>query len=347
MPEIKNKVTIIEVAARAKVGISTVSRVLNDSPNVARKTRERVQQAIGELKYRPDRTARYLARKTTRYLAVAIPSFTTPFHTELLKGVRQCLVHEEIDLLLCDLGSRDRRDVLINFLHRGDVDGLLLIGVPMDEISLQELKTLRGPVVLVGRPSEIFDSYWWDDEAGAHAAVTHLIKQGHRRIGLIRAHMRDLHEDERFQGYQKALSEANLPLDVNLVIGGETEKHRGYSEETGYEAMQKLLQIDPSVTAVFACSDVQALGAWKAIVDVGKRVPDEIALVGYDNLKSSHYLGLTSINQRIKEIGKQATNTLLQRMRGEKVGEPDSVLITPDIIVRRSSLRASGGSPIN
>ena len=343
----KNNVTIIEVAARAKVGISTVSRVLNHAPSVALKTRKRVEQAIGELNYRPDRTARYLARKTTRYLAVAIPSFTTPFHTELLKGVRQCLVHEEIDLLLCDLGSGDRREVLVNFLNRGDVDGLLLVGVPMDEISLQELKRLRGPVVLVGWSSAFFDSYWWDDSAGAQAAVTHLIEQGYQRIGLIRAHMRDLREDARYQGYQKALTEAGLPVDKNLVMGGETEKHRGFSEETGYEAMQKLLQIDPPITAVFACSDVQALGAWKAIIDAGKHIPDEIALVGYDDLKSSHYLGLTSINQRIKEIGKQATTTLLQRMRGEKVGEPDSVLVIPEIIVRRSSLRTSRGSPIN
>ena len=166
----------------------------------------------------------------------------------------------------------------------------------------------------------------------------YLIEQGHRRIGLIRAHMRDINEDERYQGYQEALVEAGLPVDVSLVIGGETEKHRGYSEETGYEAMQKLLRIDPPVTAVFACSDVQALGAWRAIVDEDKGVPDEIALVGYDDLKSSHYLGLTSINQRMKEVGEQATKTLLQRMRGEKVGEPDSVLITPEIIVRRSSL---------
>ncbi len=338
MPQ-KQKITIYDVAERARVAISTVSRVLNNSDDVSPKTRALVQQAVAELDYRPDRTARALAKQATQALAVAIPSFTTPFHTALLKGVRQCLADEEIDLLLCDLGSSDRRQVLINFLHRGAVDGLLLVGVQMDDILLQELNTLQAPVVLVGRPSEYFDSYWWDNFSGAQAATTHLIEQGHQRIGLIKSHLRPLDEDTRFQGYKAALEQAGLPFDMSLVVTGETDKHRGYSEETGVEGMEKLLQLDPPVTAVFACSDVQAVGAWRTIIDAGKKVPDDFALVGYDNLKSSHYIDLTSVNQRMQAIGQEAAQMLLDRIQGRKSGEPESNLIKPELIVRRSSLK--------
>jgi len=339
MPPTKSKTTIYDVADLANVAISTVSRVINDSPDVSDKTRTRVREAIETLNFRPDRVARMLAQPSDKIMAIAIPSFTTPFHNELLKGVRTRLAQEDIDLMLCDLGSGDRRQVLINFLRRGAVDGLLLVGVSLDPGITQELKTLQAPVVLVGRTSDQYDSYAWDNQAGARTAVRHLIRQGHTRIGMIRVQSRPIDLDLRYKGYREALKEAGVPLDETIVASGETEKHRGYSEETGYEAMQQLLEVDPPVTAVFASSDVQALGAWKAILDAGKKVPDDIALVGYDNVKSSHYFGLTSIDQRMEEIGRKATQKLLARIEGKDTSAPESVLIVPDIIVRRSSNR--------
>ncbi|NND72860.1 MAG: LacI family DNA-binding transcriptional regulator [Rhodothermales bacterium] len=335
----KDKITIYDIAERAEVGISTVSRVLNDSPNVTDRTRNRVVKAIRDLEYRPSRTARSLARSANRYLAVAIPSFTTPFHTELLKGVRRCLASEAIDLLLCDLGSINRQSVLKDFLRRGALDGLLLVGVQVDETVQEELNTSRTPVVLIGSEWPGLDSFRWDDVEGARAATAHLLEEGHENVGLIRTHLRDIENDDRFRGYRQALSDAGRPLNLDLVVHGETKKHRGFSEETGYEAMLKLLKVDPTVSAVFACSDVQALGAWRAIVDSGRSVPDNVALVGYDNLKSSHYIGLTTIDQRMGEVAERATKLLLQRIRGEGGDEREAELVTPKLIVRRSSTR--------
>ena len=338
MPSIeRSKVTIYDVAARANVAISTVSRVLNNSNDVSTRTRARVLSAIDELKFRPDRTAKTLAMQQSTSLAIALPTFTTPFHNELLKGVRDSVKEEDSDFLLCDLGSRHPRQTLLNFLSRGAVDGLLLAGVPLDHALALELQALHAPVVLIGNQWDGFDSFFWDDVAGAQAAVGHLIEVGHTRIGMIRAYTESDLQKGRVRGYQDALNAAGLPLDWDIVVTGETQKHAGFSEEAGYEAMQLLLQVDPTITAVFASSDVQALGAWKAIIDHGKRVPDDIAIVGYDDIKTSSYIGLSSVDQSMQQIGFRAAKLLLQRMnrRGQKERVCD--LVTPHLKVRRSS----------
>ncbi|HET6568382.1 MAG TPA: LacI family DNA-binding transcriptional regulator [Rhodothermales bacterium] len=333
----RGKATIYDVAERAGVAISTVSRVLNDSNDVSEQTRERVSKAIEELQFRPDRTAKTLAKKHTRSLAIAIPTFTTPFHNELLKGVRMRLREYDVDLLLCDLGSTAPHKTLMNFLKRGTVDGLLLAGLPLDERVAQELKALHSPVVLIGYQWPDFDSYYWDDVEGARTAVNHLIRHGHRRIGLIRTHSYSPLQDRRLQGYREALEAANIPYDPDLVQGGQTLKHAGFSEESGYEAMQQLLSLGDPATAVFASSDVQAIGAWKAIRDAGKQVPKDVALVGYDDIKTSHYIGLSSIDQSMHEVGEEATEMLIQRMQGDRTTPVVDKKIMPKLIIRESS----------
>ena len=225
----KKKTTIYDVAQHANVAISTVSRVLNQSPDVSDQTRAKVLAAIEDLQFRPARTARNLAQQTTRALAVAIPSFTTPFHNELLKGIRDRLADEDVDLLLCDLGSRNRRQTLLNFLHRGAVDGLLLVGVRVDERVQRELDSLRAPVVLVGSPADAYDSFFWDDVAGAKLGTNHLIRRGHTRIGMICAAGENISQAPRLDGYRAALADADLPVQEDWVVYGDTIKHGGYS----------------------------------------------------------------------------------------------------------------------
>ena len=333
----KAKATIYDVAARAGVAISTVSRVLNDSNDVSDPTRKRVLRAIEELQFRPDRTAKTLAQRQTRSLAIAIPTFTTPFHNELLKGVRLTLREHDIDLLLCDLGSSEPQRTLMRFLKRGAVDGLLLAGLPVDDALGSELKALRAPVVLIGYPWDHFDTFYWDNEVGAKAAVEHFVAQGHRRIALIRTHTQSILQDERIAGYQQALEAAGLPFEEAYVQAGRTEKHAGFSEEAGYEAMEALLALEERPTAVFASSDVQAIGAWKAIRDRGLRVPDDLALVGYDDVKTSEYIGLSSVDQDMHGVGEEATEVLLERVRGVQGDGPVSVKKTPTLRVRYSS----------
>ncbi len=330
------KHTIYEVAAEAGVAISTVSRVLNGSSEVSDATRERVQAAIDKLQFRPQRTARTLAQQQTHSLAVAMPSFTSLFFVELLKGVKDELREHDIDLLMCNLGSVAPYQTLERFLDQGAVDALMLTSLPVDHDLQRELERLRAPVVLVGTQADSFDSFYWDEAAGIERAVRHLTDQGHKRIGLIAAHPGSHNADQRLAGYRSGIEAAGLPFDPALVVMGETTKHAGFSEEAGVEAMQKLLALDEPITAVCASSDVQAYGAWSALRDAGRRVPEDIALVGYNNLKLSHYLGLTSVDLRMHDVGCRATRLLLDRMKGP-ASKPFVDAMTPDLIVRGSS----------
>lgn len=337
MAQDKSKVTIYDVADHAGVAISTVSRVLNNSTDVSEPTRMRVLKAIDELQFRPDRTAKSLAQKGTRSFAVAIPTFTMPFHTELLKGIRFRLRNHDIDLLLCDLGSTSPNQTLLNFLGRGAVDGLLLVGVPVEDRIAQELRALHAPVVLIGTRHPDFDSFYWDDQAGGRAAIEHLLDLGHKEIAIVTSHTPGSAQEERLRGAREALEKAGVPYDPDLIFSGHTEKHAGFSEEAGYEAMELILKEHPSVTATFAMSDVQAIGACKAVRDSGKDVPGDVALVGYDDIKTSYYIGLSTVDQRMHWVGEEATGLLLDRMEGGRDADPISRLIVPELIARGSS----------
>jgi LacI family transcriptional regulator len=333
----EKKATIYDVASEAGVAISTVSRVLNNSNDVSKSTRERVEVAIEALQFRPDRTAKKLAQKQTQALAVAIPTFTTPFHNELLKGARNGLRDRNVDLLLFDLTSREPERTLNEYLKRGTVDGLLLVGVTPKDDTIRELRALRAPVVLLGAHSDVFDCFLWDNVAGARAAVEHLIERGHRRIAMMVSHTEQGLQHERVDGYRQALQQAGIPFDQSLIQAGETPKHGGFSEEAGEEAMLQLLQRAPDVTAVFASSDVQAIGAMKALRDTKKRVPEDVALVGYDDIKPSRFIGLSSVDQEIQQVGFQAASLLLERMTGKRRDETATVRIQSILRIRESS----------
>ncbi len=337
-PFSKSKPTIYDVADHAGVAISTVSRVLNNSRDVSDATREKVAQAIEELQFRPNRTAKTLAHQAKRTLAVAVPTFTTPFHNEMLKGVRTRLDDVDVDLLLCDLAWSAPEATLMSFLKRGAMDGLLLAGLPVGEDIGQELQKLGAPVILVGEQWNELDSFYWDEIGGARMAGENPLDQSHPPIGMMTAHTESTLRNARIEGYQQALESAGLTFDPDLVAEGRTEKHAGFSEESGYEAMKKLLDADPPVTAVFASSDVQAIGAWQAIRHSDMEVPDDFALVGYDDIKVSRFIGLTSVAQHMHDVGEEATDLLLRRLK--KPATDDDIvskLITPELIVRKSS----------
>lgn len=336
----QSKATIYDVAEQAGVAISTVSRVLNNSQDVADSTRDRVLSAVRELQFRPNRTAKSLAQRSTRTIAVAVPTFTTPFHNELLKGVRDRLDDEDIDLLLCDLDWEAPKSTLRNFLERGTMDGLLLVGVPSDQELSEELEMLGVPVVLVGSKLNTFDSFYWDEAPGARIAVEHLLDLGHRRIALITTPHHNRLRNARLAGYRQALEAAGVEFDPELVVHGHTRKHDGFSEESGYEAMEHLLAMDEPVTAVFATSDVQAIGAWQAIRKAGLSVPDDYSLVGYDDLKVSRFIGLTSVAQNMHDVGENATDVLLDRLNKSGPVQPISQLVEPELEVRKSTARA-------
>jgi len=221
------------------------------------------------------------------------------------------------------------------------MDGLLAAGLPVSEALGTELEKLGGPTVLIGNRWKNIDSFYWDETSGAHIATEHLIEHGHTRIGLITTHREGSIRDARIQGYRNALQDAGITPRDDWIGVGSTEKHAGFSEESGFEAMQALLDTAPDVTAVFASSDVQAIGAWQALRQEGYDVPEDIALVGYDDIKVSRFIGLTSVAQNMHDIGARATDLLLRRLQGVGPSDIFSQLVTPELIVRNSSVQES------
>ena len=330
------KVTIYEVADDAGVAISTVSRVLNDSKEVSDKTRKKVEESIERLKFKPQRTAKTLAKQQTHSLAVAMPSTTSLFYVEVLKGVKDTLRERDIDLLLCNLGSTAPYQTLGRFLSRGAVDALLLTSLPVDTALASELASLHAPVALVGTRHAEFDSFYLNDAYGARIATEHLIQSGHDRIGMVTPHPWAYDAEERIRGYRQALEGAGIRFDPQLLVAGDTLKHAGYSEESGAEGMLKLLALREPPTAVFLSSDVQAFGAWATARDRGLDIPRDIVICGYDDLKLSRYLDLTTVTQHMYEIGAAATERLLARMEQDTDDRIDRYF-KPELIVRSST----------
>ncbi len=306
------KVTIYEVAKIAGVAISTVSRVLNDSPNVSDETKEKVQKAIDELNFRPQVSARKLASKEPQILAVAVPSFTTPFFNEVLKGVKDEIRKMDLDIILYNTGSKDPEEAVINFFDRGTADALILLSIDVSESVHRHLQTTHIPIVLVNTSHESYNYYMVNDYRGGYMAGEHLVKQGFERMGMIVTPIDTKSSSDRERGFKDALRNFKMPIHNDLFVSGDTTKHAGFTEESGFEAIYKFKEMGQFPDALFCANDTQALGALHALSKLGMRVPEDIAIMGYDNIKLSKYLDLTTVDQQMHKIGTQATARLAE-----------------------------------
>ena len=306
------KVTIYEVAKKAGVAISTVSRVLNDSPNVSEETKEKVQKAIDELNFRPQVSARKLASKEPQILAVAVPSFTTPFFNELLKGIKDEIRKMDLDIILYNTGSKDPEEAVINFFDRGTADALVLLSIDVSETVHKHLQATHIPIVLVNSAHESYNYYVLNDYKGGYMAGEHLVKQGYERMGMITTPVETRSSTERERGFKDALRNFKMPIDKDLFVTGDTTKHAGFTEESGFEAIYKYKEMGKFPDALFCTNDTQALGALHALSKLGMRVPEDIAIMGYDNIKLSKYLDLTTMDQHMHKIGSLAIARLAE-----------------------------------
>jgi LacI family transcriptional regulator len=306
------KVTIYEVAKKAGVAISTVSRVLNDSPNVSEETKEKVQKAIDELNFRPQVSARKLASKEPQILAVAVPSFTTPFFNELLKGIKDEIRKMDLDIILYNTGSKDPEEAVINFFDRGTADALVLLSIDVSETVHKHLQSTHIPIVLVNSAHESYNYYVLNDFKGGYMAGEHLVKQGYERMGMITTPVETRSSTERERGFKDALRNFKMPIDKDLFVTGDTTKHAGFTEESGFEAIYKYKEMGKFPDALFCTNDTQALGALHALSKLGMRVPEDIAIMGYDNIKLSKYLDLTTMDQHMHKIGSLAIARLAE-----------------------------------
>jgi DNA-binding LacI/PurR family transcriptional regulator len=346
--------TLEQVAARAGVGRGTVSRVINGSPHVSPRAREAVEKAIAELGYVPNRAARALVTQRTDSVALVVSEsqervFTEPFFAGIVRGISSGLADTPLQLWLAMAQSPTERRRVEHHLTVQHVDGVLLLSLHDDD-PLPALVAERGlPVVLGGRPAHMLAggepgrgpgggrplgqvSYVDVDNAGgAESAVAHLIGTGRQRVATI-AGPQDMGVGvARLAGYRAAVAAAGLPADEGLVAYGD------FSEASGATAMRALLAVRPDLDAVFVASDLMAAGALRALREAGRRVPEDVAVVGFEDSPLARQTDppLTTVHQPVEEMGRQMARLLVATIRDEPVDPPYVLLDTH--LVRRAS----------
>lgn len=336
--------TLEEVAARAGVGRGTVSRVINGSPRVSEATRAAVEAAVAELGYVPNTAARALAANRTDAIALVVPEpetrfFAEPYFSDMLRGVGAELADTEMQLLLIFAGSDRERQRLAQYLAAHRVDGVLLVSVHADDPLPDLLSQLEIPAVISGPRSaaETLTSVDSDNYGGGRSAVEHLLARGRRTIAHITGRLDVYGAQRRVDGYRDALRDAGHEVDERLIESGD------FTEEGGRRAMAKLLARTPDLDAVFAGSDVTAAGARQVLRETGRRIPEDVALVGYDDSAIARHLDppLTSVRQPIVEMGRAMLDLLLTEIADRRPAASRELerrhLVLPTELVARTS----------
>jgi DNA-binding LacI/PurR family transcriptional regulator len=307
--------TIRDVARHSGLSVATVSRVLNDMPIVSAETRDRVRRAVDELGFRRSATARSLSLGRSQTIGVVAPFFTTPSVVERLRGISERLVEHGYDLMLFDVETPGQRsDALRDFAQHDRVDGLLVISLPLSDDEVDALQRDDLPVVLVDIGHAELPHVVIDDVRGGELAADHLLSKGHHRIGFIG----DLPTNpfgftssaRRREGFRRKVAAAGIdPTD-------ELERRGVHGREPARTLAGELLARDDRPTAIFAASDVQAFGALEAANALGLRVPEDLAVIGFDDIEMAATIGLTTVRQPLRDSGARGAELLLTAIEG-------------------------------
>lgn len=327
--------TIREVAESAGVSYATVSHVINNTRLVSPETRERVLAAMKALNYRPNALARSLRQGKTNTIGLVLPDSANPFFAEISRSIEDEAFKKGYSVFLCNTELDTQRELFyVDVLSKKQVDGIIFVAAGDQADSLDFLLERNMPVVMIDRdvPNVEVDAVLTDHQLGGFLATRHLLDLGHRRIACIAGPSSITPSAERMIGYRRALEEAGIPYDENLVVRGD------YHAQSGMEITHFFLKMNPRPTAIFALNDLMALGALRAAAEAGYSVPRDLAVVGYDDLEITHFTNppLTTIAQPKKEIGAQAINLLVDRM-SRKSRAPSRLVLAPELIVRRST----------
>ena len=334
----QKKITIYQVAQRAGVAISTVSRVLNNSPNVSQTTKDKVNEAIKDLNFRPQVSARNLASRKPQMLAIAVPSFTTPYYTEVLKGVKDEIGDLDLDIVIYNTGSKNPEEGVENFFNRGTADTIITISIDITDKIHQQLQSSEIPIVLIGSSHPEYNYFELNNKKGGFLAGEHVVKQGFKSMGMILPAVKTKASSYRHQGFIDALREFKMPVEEKFFIRGESTKHAGFTEEAGFEAIYHFDKMGEFPEVIFCANDTLAIGAFHAISKLGMSIPEDIALMGYDNIKFTKYLDLTTIDQKMYSVGVEATKRLAQIIRNDDNNKIQKT-IDPVLIARGSTKR--------
>ena len=336
-------VTIKDVAQYAGVSKATVSRVLNKHAYVAEDVRQRVQEAIDTLGYQPNRAARRLRANSSEILGLIIPDIENPLFQSLVRGVEDAAYTNQFNVVLCNTDDNpDKQKVYLQVMQAEQAAGLLVVSThPKDGDVLARAREAGIPIVLLDRELTNFeaDTVKVDNVRGAYLAVRHLVTLGYERIAIIAGTQYLTPGYERLQGCYDAFSETSVSIDETYVRIG------NFKIESGYAITRELMQVTPRPDAIFVSNNLMTLGALRALHELGIRIPEEVGLVGFDDMPWAGDLNppLTAVSQPGYELGQQAVQLLLKRL-----SQPDApyykVILQPRLIVRQScgALNGSG-----
>lgn len=329
--------TIRDVAQQAGVGIGTVSRVLNGSEQVSEETRERVLAVIRELGFSPNTAARQLSGGKTSTIGVVTAFFTFPSFVERLGGVQSVLNESDYDLVLYSIQSLDQLERRMQVLtSQNRVDGLIVLSLPFDE-ALSRQASPNLPIVIVdgSTSGHRYPHVVIDNVAGGVLATTHLIARGHRQLGFV-GDWRDnplgfTSTINRHRGFEQALREHDLPLREDWCLFVE------HSEHHARQAALRLLRQPVRPTAIFAAIDTLAFGVLQAAEDLGLRVPDDLAVIGFDDIHAARFVRLTTVRQGLRTSGEIGARLMLEWLATGGIPDEDWQIVLPLEIVERAT----------
>ena len=326
--------TIRDVAREAGVSVATVSRVINDSGPVRDETRRRIREVAQRLRFTPNTTARSLSTRRTHTIGVLLPDVYGEFFSEVMRGVDQTARQHKFHILISSWHSEARELEAAIRAMRGRVDGLILMASELESATLENNLPERAPVVLInaGIDDAHYDTLNIDNFGGACAMTHHLLQLGHRELRMIRGAAKNRDADEREKGFRFALAQAGLTCGKSWIVTGD------FTEATGYRLTQELLAGPIRPSAIFAANDSMAVGALSALRAAALRVPEDVAVVGFDDIPIAEYVSpaLTTVRVSIARLGARAAEQLFATIHAHGKNERTHEVLPTELVVRRS-----------
>lgn len=313
--------TIKDISRLAGVGVSTISRVLNSHPDVKDETRKKVLKVIEEVNYIPNNSARNLKRNTSKSIGVLVKGINNPFFSKMIKSMEKRIDDKNYSMILHYNESNTKDfDAATELIKEKKLKGLICLGGNFDNLDKKQIENLSVPIVIASSnitsnsSKDFFSSVAIENKKSAFHAVEYICKLGHKRIGIITTGEEDKSVGRlRFQGYRNAILKNGIKFNKNFVEIGE------YTFKSGYEAMNRLLDRKLKTTAVFVTTDIMAIGAAKAILNRGLKIPEDISIVGFDGIEYSKYFNpsLTTVEQPVEKMAEKGIEILLNLINGK------------------------------
>lgn len=332
--------TMNDVAKEAGVSVATVSRVINGADGVSSKLEKKVNRAMKKLHYHPSSVARSFKIQQTMLVGVIVPLIDHPFYSRLAMAIEQKLFQHDYRAIICNSEEDESRErAYIEMLLRQRVDGFIINSAVMSTSYFHELEELRIPYVLIDRdlPEAECSKVFGDNSQGGYIGMEHLIQLGHKRIGVVGAPAHTEPIARRIRGTREALADYAMDAYPELLVTGDNQLF-----DMGYDSAKQLMSLDNPPTAIFALTDVTAVGVMHAVTERGLRIPDDISVLGYDNIPIASYMipQLTTVEQPIIQMGETAVELLFNHMN-----QPDhpieKAVLTTQLIIRNTTSRLS------